>query len=77
MKKSDLEGFLANFLLGHYSFGVKLCALFSDTVCLSPQVWDTRQRSCSHEFNAHEDYISGMTFASDSMKLVATRFGFL
>ncbi|XP_010509776.1 PREDICTED: WD repeat-containing protein 55 [Camelina sativa] len=36
------------------------------------KVWDTRQRSCSHEFNAHEDYISDMTFASDSMKLVAT-----
>lgn len=50
--------------------------LFYDNVCSSPQVWDTRQRSCSHEFNAHEDYISGMTFASDSMKLVATRFGF-
>jgi WD40 repeat protein len=41
------------------------------------KIWDTRQRSCSHEFNAHEDYISGMTFASDSMKLVVTRFGFL
>ncbi|CAN8287538.1 unnamed protein product [Cochlearia groenlandica] len=36
------------------------------------KIWDTRQRSCSHEFNAHEDYISDMTFASDSMKLVAT-----
>ncbi|CAN6834615.1 unnamed protein product, partial [Brassica oleracea var. botrytis] len=31
------------------------------------KIWDTRQRSCSHE-----DYISCMTFASDSMKLVAT-----
>uniref|UniRef100_A0A0D3C429 Uncharacterized protein n=1 Tax=Brassica oleracea var. oleracea TaxID=109376 RepID=A0A0D3C429_BRAOL len=36
------------------------------------KIWDTRQRSCSHEFNVHEDYISCMTFASDSMKLVAT-----
>ncbi|CAH2059452.1 unnamed protein product, partial [Thlaspi arvense] len=36
------------------------------------KIWDTRQRSCSHEFNVHEDYISDMTFASDSMKLVAT-----
>ena len=71
------EDSLPNFYLVHYSFGVKLCALFSDTVCSSPQIWDTRQRSCSHEFNAHEDYISGMTFASDSMKLVVTRFGFL
>lgn len=41
------------------------------------QVWDTRQRSCSHEFNVHEDYISDMTFQSSSMKLVATRFVFL
>ncbi|KAF2565804.1 hypothetical protein F2Q68_00024502, partial [Brassica cretica] len=37
------------------------------------KIWDTRQRSCSHEFNVHEDYISDMTFASDTMKLVATR----
>lgn len=51
--------------------------LFYDMVCSSVQVWDTRQRSCSHEFNAHEDYISDMTLASDSMKLVATRFGVL
>ncbi|KAJ0240088.1 WD repeat-containing protein 55 [Hirschfeldia incana] len=36
------------------------------------KIWDTRQRSCSHEFNVHEDYISSMAFASDSMKLVAT-----
>uniref|UniRef100_A0A1J3F7T6 WD repeat-containing protein 55 n=1 Tax=Noccaea caerulescens TaxID=107243 RepID=A0A1J3F7T6_NOCCA len=36
------------------------------------KVWDTRQRSCSHEFNVHEDYISDMTFQSSSMKLVAT-----
>lgn len=51
--------------------------LFYDTACPSAQVWDTRQRSCSHEFNVHEDYISDMTFQSSSMKLVATRFGFL
>ncbi|CAA7019058.1 unnamed protein product [Microthlaspi erraticum] len=36
------------------------------------KIWDTRQRSCSHEFNVHEDYISDMTFQSSSMKLVAT-----
>ncbi|WZY92453.1 hypothetical protein YC2023_064782 [Brassica napus] len=36
------------------------------------KIWDTRQRSCSHEFSVHEDYISDMTIASDSMKLVAT-----
>ncbi|KAA8532098.1 hypothetical protein F0562_006760 [Nyssa sinensis] len=36
------------------------------------KVWDTRQRSCSNSFDAHEEYISDMTFASDSMKLLGT-----
>ncbi|KAM3342653.1 WD repeat-containing protein 55 [Capsicum galapagoense] len=36
------------------------------------KVWDTRQRSCSNSFNAHEEYISDITFAADSMKLLAT-----
>ncbi|XP_043723400.1 WD repeat-containing protein 55-like [Telopea speciosissima] len=36
------------------------------------KVWDTRQRSCCNSFNAHEEYISDMTFASDSMKLLGT-----
>ncbi|GAB2282912.1 WD domain repeat-containing protein 55 [Dionaea muscipula] len=36
------------------------------------KVWDTRQQSCCNTFNAHEEYISDMTFASDSMKLLAT-----
>ncbi|KAL6133890.1 hypothetical protein ACLB2K_066123 [Fragaria x ananassa] len=36
------------------------------------KVWDTRQRSCCNSFNAHEDYISDMTFSSDSMKLLGT-----
>ncbi|XP_060192309.1 WD repeat-containing protein 55-like isoform X2 [Lycium barbarum] len=36
------------------------------------KVWDTRQCSCSHTFNAHEEYISDITFAADSMKLLAT-----
>lgn len=36
------------------------------------KVWDTRQRSCSSSFNAHEEYISDITFAADSMKLLAT-----
>ncbi|RDX98782.1 WD repeat-containing protein 55, partial [Mucuna pruriens] len=36
------------------------------------KVWDTRERSCCNSFNAHEDYISDMTFASDAMKLLAT-----
>lgn len=36
------------------------------------KVWDTRQRSCCNTFNAHEEYISDMTFSSDSMKLLGT-----
>ncbi|CAA2972869.1 WD repeat-containing 55 [Olea europaea subsp. europaea] len=41
-----------------------------DNGCI--KVWDTRQRSCCNTFNAHEEYISDMTFASDSMKLLGT-----
>ncbi|KAF8412206.1 hypothetical protein HHK36_000166 [Tetracentron sinense] len=36
------------------------------------KVWDTRQRSCCNIFNAHEEYISDIAFASDSMKLLGT-----
>ncbi|KAL6993325.1 WD domain repeat-containing protein 55 [Sarracenia purpurea var. burkii] len=36
------------------------------------KVWDTRQRTCCNLFDAHEEYISDMTFASDSMKLLGT-----
>ncbi|GMH23996.1 hypothetical protein Nepgr_025839 [Nepenthes gracilis] len=36
------------------------------------KVWDTRQRSCCNSFDAHEEYISDMTFVSDSLKLLAT-----
>ncbi|KAG6743165.1 hypothetical protein POTOM_054111 [Populus tomentosa] len=36
------------------------------------KVWDTRQRSCCNSFNVHDDYVSDMTFASDSMKLLST-----
>ncbi|THG12588.1 hypothetical protein TEA_028351 [Camellia sinensis var. sinensis] len=36
------------------------------------KVWDTRQRTCSNSFNAHEEYISDMTFAFDSMRLLGT-----
>lgn len=36
------------------------------------KVWDTRQRSCCNSFSVHEDFISDMTFAADSMKLLAT-----
>ncbi|KAG8368871.1 hypothetical protein BUALT_Bualt15G0091700 [Buddleja alternifolia] len=35
-------------------------------------VWDTRHPSCCNSFNVHEDVISDMTFASDSMKLIGT-----
>ncbi|CAK9181509.1 unnamed protein product [Ilex paraguariensis] len=36
------------------------------------KVWDTRQQSCCNSFDAQEEYISDMTFASDSMKLLGT-----
>ncbi|XP_073220004.1 WD repeat-containing protein 55 isoform X2 [Cicer arietinum] len=36
------------------------------------KVWDIRERSCCNSFEAHEEYISDMTFASDAMKLLAT-----
>ncbi|TKY53648.1 WD repeat-containing protein 55-like [Spatholobus suberectus] len=41
------------------------------------KVWDTRERSCCNSFNAHEDYISDMTFTSDAMKLLATSDRFI
>ncbi|KAK9987420.1 hypothetical protein SO802_032371 [Lithocarpus litseifolius] len=37
------------------------------------KVWDTRQRSCCNTFAAHQDYISDMSFASNSLKLLGTR----
>ncbi|XP_058067556.1 WD repeat-containing protein 55 isoform X2 [Magnolia sinica] len=36
------------------------------------KVWDTRQRSCCNSFNAHEEYISDMTFVSNSMQVLGT-----
>ncbi|KAL6586359.1 hypothetical protein OROMI_001347 [Orobanche minor] len=36
------------------------------------KVRDTRQRSCCNSFSVREEYISDMTFASDSMKLIGT-----
>jgi hypothetical protein len=37
------------------------------------QVWDIRQWSCCNSFYVHKDYISDLTFASDSAKLLGTR----
>ncbi|PQQ04885.1 WD repeat-containing protein 55 [Prunus yedoensis var. nudiflora] len=36
------------------------------------KVWDTRQQSCCYSFKVHEEYISDMTFAADSMKILGT-----
>ncbi|CAA7407252.1 unnamed protein product [Spirodela intermedia] len=36
------------------------------------KVWDTRARTCCNSFDAHEDYISDMTFVSPSMHILAT-----
>ncbi|GAB2232757.1 hypothetical protein Drorol1_Dr00011811 [Drosera rotundifolia] len=41
-------------------------------LCFPIKVLDTRQRSCCNKFNAHVEYISDMTFASDPMKFIAT-----
>ncbi|XP_026455781.1 WD repeat-containing protein 55-like isoform X2 [Papaver somniferum] len=38
----------------------------------SIKVWDTRQQTCCNTFEAHEEYISDMTFSADSGKLLAT-----
>ena len=38
------------------------------------KVWDTRQRTCCNTFAAHQEYISDMCYASDSMKLLGTRY---
>lgn len=36
------------------------------------KVWDTRQRTRCNSFDAHEEYVSDMTFAADAMKLLGT-----
>ncbi|KAF9593765.1 hypothetical protein IFM89_025232, partial [Coptis chinensis] len=36
------------------------------------EVWDTRQRTYCNSFDAHEEYISDMTYAADSLKLLRT-----
>ncbi|XP_065869300.1 WD repeat-containing protein 55 [Euphorbia lathyris] len=36
------------------------------------KVWDTRQRSCCNSFKPHDEFVSDMTVAPDSMKLLAT-----
>ncbi|KAF9587149.1 hypothetical protein IFM89_039632 [Coptis chinensis] len=41
-----------------------------DNGCI--KVWDTRQRTCCNSFDAHEEYISDMTYAADSLKLLGT-----
>ncbi|KAF9613101.1 hypothetical protein IFM89_005580, partial [Coptis chinensis] len=41
-----------------------------DNGCI--KVWDTRQRTCCNSFDAHEEYISDMIYAADSLKLLGT-----
>ncbi|KAL6565138.1 hypothetical protein OROMI_016588 [Orobanche minor] len=43
-----------------------------EVVRVVSSVRDTRQRSCCNSFSVREEYISDMTFASDSMKLIGT-----
>ncbi|KAF5940687.1 hypothetical protein HYC85_021854 [Camellia sinensis] len=41
------------------------------------KVWDTRQRTCCNSFDVHEEYISDMTLASDSIRLLGTSYRLL
>ncbi|PKA56342.1 Dynein assembly factor with WDR repeat domains 1 [Apostasia shenzhenica] len=36
------------------------------------KVWDTRQHSCCNTFDAHEDYVSDMTYISGTRQILAT-----
>ncbi|KAG6421040.1 hypothetical protein SASPL_117589 [Salvia splendens] len=55
------------------TYTCKLCKTRGTAIkgCISV-VWDTRQRTCCNTLHVHEEYISDMTFASDSMKLIGT-----
>ncbi|KAI7997325.1 WD repeat-containing protein 55 [Camellia lanceoleosa] len=45
-------------------------AFGDDEGCI--KVWDTRQRTCCNSFDVHEECISDMTLASDSIRLLGT-----
>ncbi|KAK3155422.1 hypothetical protein QOZ80_2BG0203130 [Eleusine coracana subsp. coracana] len=47
-----------------------MVATGDDEGCI--KVWDTRERSCCNSFHAHEDYISDMTYVSDTNQILAT-----
>ncbi|KAJ4787550.1 WD repeat-containing protein 55 [Rhynchospora pubera] len=36
------------------------------------KVWDTRQHACCNSFDAHEDYVSDLTFVPDTMQILGT-----
>ncbi|KAJ4811229.1 WD repeat-containing protein 55 [Rhynchospora pubera] len=36
------------------------------------KVWDTRQHACCNSFDAHEDYVSDLTFMPDTMQILGT-----
>ncbi|KAL6494665.1 WD domain repeat-containing protein 55 [Orobanche gracilis] len=70
---------LCPFILFSWSDSVKFTFYVETSPAVAMQwfiiqfdVWDTRQRSCCNSFSVHEEYISDMTFASDSMKLIGT-----
>ncbi|KAJ4822402.1 WD domain repeat-containing protein 55 [Turnera subulata] len=65
-----LENAHENPIFSMISLTESTIATGDDNGCI--KVWDTRQRSCTNTFEAHEDYVSDITFASDSMKLLAT-----
>ncbi|KAF3341610.1 WD repeat-containing protein 55 isoform X1 [Carex littledalei] len=36
------------------------------------KVWDTRQHACCNSFNAHEDYVSDLTYMPDTKEILGT-----
>ncbi|TVU28755.1 hypothetical protein EJB05_20287 [Eragrostis curvula] len=47
-----------------------MVATGDDEGCI--KVWDTRERTCCNSFHTHEDYISDMTYVSDTNQILAT-----
>ncbi|THG14948.1 hypothetical protein TEA_018957 [Camellia sinensis var. sinensis] len=73
--KQDLQLLVLKALMGLLSNRIislteSTIASGDDEGCI--KVWDTRQRTCCNSFDVHEEYISDMTLASDSIRLLGT-----
>ncbi|KAL5570511.1 hypothetical protein UlMin_027086 [Ulmus minor] len=64
----DAHGEAINKIINLYQSKI---ASGDDRGCI--KVWDNRQCSCCGTYQAHEDYVSDMTFVPDTMKLLGTR----